>query len=328
MKNHYFCQMFARKGHIIRFYCSIVVALFLAMTVVSCGDDEDHIVPLQMNYSAGYLSSCLNGNGWKYVEAHEVNPDGSFDKHDWDEIYGGTPDQYLFEGDTIVTYSSLDDYPLKGYTKKIYSYNEDTNQMMSGSDELFRVLTVSENTLRLIKYNGISGDGKKTYLYAVYHKMSTEELSRYRNEYKYDIAKLNDNYPALPEKSRVMADDFTELATGTTWEYVEAHEVMWSKRYKKERFSFPEINKYNILQVTADSISFSQPADSLNRYAVSESMKYSYRPNSSAVVSDGNVVFYVYSISENSMQIVMDLPQSKSNYTQKTLFCKYTKKTD
>ncbi|MCD8296259.1 MAG: hypothetical protein LUC88_01645 [Prevotella sp.] len=318
--------MFVRLGHLFRYPSTIVVALLLAMTVISCGDDEDHIVPLQMNYSAGYISSCFNGYGWKYVESHEVNPDGSFEKQNWDEVYGGTPDQYLFEGDTIVVFSSLDDYPLKGYTKSVYSYNEDTNQLMSGSDELFRVLTMSENTLRLIKYNGFSSDGKKTYLYAVYRRMSSEELARYRNEYKYDIAKLNDNYPLLPEKTRITADSFTDLVSGTTWEYVEAHEVMWSKRYKKERFSSPEINRYNILHVSADSLSFSQLSDSLNRCLVSETMKYGYRPNSSAVVSDGNVVFYVYSISENSLQIVMDLLEPRSNYSKKTLFCKYRKK--
>ncbi len=298
------------------------------MAVASCGDDEDRIVPSQMNYSAGYLSSCLDGSGWKYVESHEVNKDGSFDKEDfWVDVYNGTPDQYMFKGDTITAFSYIADYPLKGFKKSAYRYNEQTNQLMSGDEELFKVLTVSENTLRIIKYNGLSGDGKKTYLYEVYRKMSYEELDYYRSTYLYNIAKLDVNYPVLPEKASVMPDNFTAIASEKAWQYVEGHEVLWSKRYKKEQFYSPEIYKVGMLYVSADSISFMYPNGSYGRYIAAESMKYGYRANSSAVVSDGNVVFYLYSLDENTMEVVIDLQQT---YKKKktALFCKYRRLTD
>ncbi len=309
-----------------------IVALVacLSLMIVACADDEDHTIPSMRNYSEGYLKSCLKDKGWKCVESHEVKSDGSFDKKDyWEGVYEESPDQYMFLPDTIVTFTLIEDYPLEGYTKDTYTFNEATNQLSSSSKEVFKVLTVDENTLKVIKHNGVDENGKDMYLYSIYRTMTPEELSNYKSNYIYDIEKLDKNYPLLPEMIRMMDEDFSYCIAPKGWKFVEAHKVMWSKRYDKNVLSTsPEEEAYMPMDyiISPSSIMIlPHKKDTLKSYQPI-TIKYSYRPNSSSIVYDGGTLFYIHGLTDDTLEVVIDLPHDKQQENSQ-LFCLYRRMT-
>ncbi len=306
----------------------MLLGICLSLTLTACTDDEEHSIPQMKNYSEGYLKSCLGGNGWKCVESHEVKSDGTFEKKDYfDGIYQEAPKEYFFALDTIYTYTTLEDYPLNGYTKGVFSFNEQTNQLFSDSIEIFKVLTIDETTLKLLKYNGIDGNGTKSYLYMIYHKMSPMDLLEYKSKYTFNLDSLEINYPLLPEKKILLEEDFIHMASGKGWKFLKAHKLMWGKRYKKEEFDFnPNTTKYKPKDYIISESSIAILSDDTLNPQKPIKKDYTYRANSSSIVCQNHTEFYLNSISDDTMEIIIDLPQYMHKENIK-LFCIYKRMT-
>ncbi len=305
---------------------AIATAALLLLAVASCTDDEERSVPPMMNYSAGYLASCLEGHGWRHVESHEVRGDGTLDRKDyWEGLYGESPDQYLFTGDTVTRYSRLEDYPLCGYTRDKYAYDEQTNRLTAGSRELFKVLYVGEDALKVISYNGLDAGGRKTYLYSAYRRMTDEELAAYRSGYTVDIGRLDADYPALPRQERVTEEDFIAAAAGKAWRLESTHEIMWSRRYRREAWNPGQAGDLPVpggFRITGSRITMLPHRADTAALREPVTAEYGYWANSSSVVVGGEPAFRVLGLDGERMLVTMSLPGEGGGEGTR-LFCVY-----
>ena len=195
----------------------LVLALSVS-TLVSCEEDEEALLPALSHITADDFAGTVSGKGWRYVESHEIRDGRICSKRDyWDGLIGGAPVNYAFTGDSITEFIYVDAYPIKGYRSRKYTFDEATNGLMSGGDEVMRIVSVSESELRIIKHEASTADGEPIYVYAVYRAMTPWELAECKAGYPYDLDTFDDDYPRLPEQQRLTPGDFASLAVGRGW---------------------------------------------------------------------------------------------------------------
>lgn len=212
--------------------CLMLMLTLAATTLMACDEEEDTRVPVPARVSAELFDSCVSGKGWRYVESHEIKSGGSTERRDyWAGPDGGAPVQYAFGGDSITTYMYIDTYPIKGYRRQKYTYDEATNTLKAGGTEVFKVVSVSPEELRIIRYEALKGDGMKIYTYATYRAMTPQELAAQRSSHPYDLDTFNERYPTLPEQENFTAADFTRYAVGYGWKCTEMHKMETAGRY-------------------------------------------------------------------------------------------------
>lgn len=306
---------------------NMLLLTFVMSALTACSEDEDLNIPIPQHMTAEYVIQTLDGKGWEHIESHEIKSNGTYKKEDyWNGMLYVIPPKHSFSGDTVTTYTSIDAYSVNGYRKKSYAYNEATNQIMAGGNELFRIISLDENELRLIKYQAIDGNGKKIYVYSVYRAMSSYELSECIYNHPYNIDLLNEQYPMLPEQMRITSEYFSRHAVGNGWKCIEAHKMEMDGRYNIANiFRDNDPSMPGNCFIATDTITW-LPQGQETPTSPAESMKYSYRPNSFYIATDTDNGFKIITLNDNEMRIVKKL-QGNNGGDMLELYCIYRKMT-
>lgn len=303
-------------------------ALFVMLTfffLTSCDEEDDARLPSIQLTTAQNLTRCVDGKGWRHVESHEIKTDGGIDKHDyWSGTTGSSPVQYSFSGGELSTYMYIDAYPISGYSTARYTFDEGTNRLMAGGNEVFTVLSVTPDELRIIKYQATTGNGGRIYVYSVYRAMTPAELSTLKKDYPYNLGTLDRDYPVMPEQKRITADDFARYAVGSAWHCAEAHETFTAYRYAAAPYvadkSRPAVPDY---EFTADTIYAVTPAAD-GTVSAPRAAAYTYRANGFYVETATGDVIKILSLTANEMITVQRLrPPSGGEHV--SLYCVYRK---
>lgn len=282
-----------------------LLLLVLAVPILtSCEDDEEGVLPVAVRITADEFTARVDGKGWQYVESHEIRSNGKFTRHDyWEDMTSGAPEQYSFSGDTVTTYMYIDAYPMNAYKNTEYTFDEATNRIMADGTEVMRVLSVTDNELRIIRRQASTADGRQIYVYAVYRAMTPYELNTLKAGHPYDIDSLDRQYPMLPRQQRLNANDFTANAVGQTWKCAEAHAMDLPGRYDISEFYTNTARLKPIdYNITADSLTIIT-TDPTTGETARTTMPYVYRPNGFYIETPGTTAIKIVSLTNDEMRI-------------------------
>ncbi len=125
------------------------------------------------------------GYGWKWINTYEIMENGELaQKTYWEDMYGGSPDQYYFAKDSVTRFFWADAIPADCYWTSAYTYDEKGNQVsIEHETPTLQLLKLEDSRLEAIEYLGQLGDGTKIYGYSIYRRMSDEELEECRKSY-------------------------------------------------------------------------------------------------------------------------------------------------
>ena len=305
----------------------LVLALSVS-TLVSCEEDEEALLPALSHITADDFADMVDGKGWRYVESHEIRDGRVYSKRDyWDGLIGGGPVHYAFSGDSITEFIYIDAYPINGYVSRKYTFDEATNCLMAGGDEVMRVVSVSENELRFIKHQASTADGEPIYVYAVYRAMTPWELAEFKSLYPYNLDSLDEEYPRLPEQQRLTADDFAALAVGRGWKCAEAHEMELNGRYKADSLQSSGTGLKPVdYYISADSLTVFS-SDAQGGGTATRSVAYDYRANGFYLETADRSGFRIVSLSPEEMRVVSLVHDSAADRYVR-LYCVYRRMTD
>lgn len=279
-------------------------------------------VPAPQPVLADYFTRCVSGKGWRYVESHEIKANGDIEKRDYWDGLGGAPVEYFFTADTVTTYMDIDAYPLKGYRSRRFAFDGVGGRLTAGGSEVFRLISVNPDTLRIVKYQAIRGDGTPVYVYATYCSMSAQELDTCRREHRYNLDTFNSLYPALPVQQRLTKADFMSLAVGYGWKCTEVYKMETPWRYDAENCRGVLTNLVGEdYFISADSLTL-YPRHALPRPGGAEKVKYTYLPNGFFVSTGLGTGFRVLSLCGDEMHILRRLP-SAGGEQPVSLYCVY-----
>lgn len=286
----------------------LVSALFLflsAMSFTSCDEDGDLIVPPVRHVSGAEFARLVDGKSWKYVESHELNGDGTMRKDGYfEDLIGIGPEQYSFSGDSVTTYMYLDAYPLKCHKVEKYTFQEGTNVIKAGQDDVFTVVSVSEDRLCILADKGSAADGKRMYVYSVYRAMAAGERPSLKELYPVNLNTIDEDYPLLPEQEDLTEADFTALAVGRTWRCAEVHGLFVTGRYDKADFFATDTWMNPIdYEITADSVYEvtrlgGRPEPVRTGYA------YTFNANGRYVETQGGTTFSILRLAGDEMHLI------------------------
>lgn len=169
------------------------------------------------------------GYGWKHVESHEIGEDGKCIKKEFYEgLVGGGPSKYFFAQDTFTKFFS---YGLlySCYREKGYFYREEDNHVIPEENypEL-QIVNVDNRFLYVIEIHG------SKYLYAMYEKMTEEELRECREVYSKNIEhtrgsilfKKNENGEwYLPGVDSISSEEFEETIVNNGWSHISSYKI-------------------------------------------------------------------------------------------------------
>ncbi|MBQ8990020.1 MAG: hypothetical protein IJ067_10050 [Prevotella sp.] len=131
------------------------------------------------------------GFGWCETETHVMKADGSIIQQDyWEGRNDGAPEMYdFFEGKMVSSlHGTINNAPYVFYCEDIASYDEVTGKVYGHRGEYFRILSVNDTEMRVIKQGGTepseNGIGKTVYLYVVLRVMTDEQLKNFRESYQ------------------------------------------------------------------------------------------------------------------------------------------------
>ncbi len=304
----------------------VITALFITLVIplfVSCDDDDDARMPSIRMMTAEEFTRCVDGKAWKHVDSYEIKSNGSISKNSyWDDMTGGAPVHYSFSGNTVTTYMYIDAYPINGYVTRQFTFDSGTNRLMAGQDEVFTVVDVNANELRLIQLEGITGDGKRIYVYSIYRAMTPGEATELKRSYLHNLATLNQDYPSMPEQQQITADDFSAMAVGRTWRCTEAHLVFVGHRYvAADFFATPSGLSPVDYEITADSL-YTLTADSITGTVSREAAAYDYRANGFYVETASGTAFHIISLTPDEMHMVQRRHAPVTS-TDISLYCIY-----
>lgn len=302
---------------------SVLISLLSVAILTSCDDDGDLAVPSIQLVSEADFTRLVDGKAWKYVESHEIKGDGTMAKADyWAGLIGGGPVQYSFSGGEMTTYMYIDSYPLKCYRTQEYTFAEGKNQIMSGSDDVFTVVSVSADRLCLIKHQATRADGEDIYVYAVYRAMTAYEQASLKQNYPYNLNTINEDYPEMPEQTAVTEADFADLAVNQAWQCTEAHALFVSNRYCAADFfaSNTELKPIDY-EITADSI-YETTRGGNPSTDMRKGYTYTFNANGRFVETHGGTTFRIISLTADEMHTVQTREVS-GNGKQTSLYCIY-----
>ena len=306
---------------------TIFLLAFTMSILTACSEDEDFNIPIPQQMTAEYVMTTLDRKGWLHVESHEIKSNGTFEKEEyWSGLLGASPSEYSFSGDSVTTYSYIDAYPISGYWKRSCTYDEGTNRLMADGKEMFRIISLTENEMKLIKYQAIDGSGKKIYVYSIYRAMSSAELAECIKDHPYDLDSLNDKYPTLPEQMRITSEYFSRYAVGKGWKCTEAHRMEMAGRYDVANIYSDNGHDmaYNCF-IAADTITW-LPQRSEAAATANESIRYTYRANSFQIDAGADRGFRIITLNDHEMRIVRRL-QGNNGEGIMELYCIYRKMT-
>lgn len=304
----------------------LVSALFISLTLfvlTSCDEDGDLVVPPVRHVSGAEFARLVDGKSWKYVESHELNGDGTMRKADYfEDLIGIGPEQYSFSGDSVTTYMYLDAYPLKCHKVEKYTFQEGTNVIKAGQDDVFTVVSVSEDRLCILADKGSAADGKRMYVYSVYRAMAAGERPSLKELYPVSLNTIDEDYPLLPEQEDLTEADFTALAVGRTWRCAEAHGLFVTGRYDKADFFATDTWMNPIdYEITADSVYEvtrlgGRPEPVRTGYA------YAFNANGRYVETQGGTTFSILRLAGDEMHLIQQRYNTAGGSSAR-LYCVY-----
>ena len=303
-----------------------VPVLFLFLSVISftsCDEDGELVVPSVQLVSEADFTRLVDGKAWKYIESHEIKGDGTMMKSDyWRGLIGGAPEQYSFSGGEITTYMYIDSYPMKCYRTIKYTFAEGKNQVMSGANDVFTVVSVSADRLCIIKHQATKADGEDIYVYAVYRAMTDYEQASLKQNYPYNLSTINKDYPEMPEQTAVTEADFTDFAVNQAWQCTEAHALFVGNRYCAADFfaSDTELKPVDY-EITADSI-YETTRGGNPSTDTRKGYKYTFNANGRFVETQGGTTFRIISLTADEMHTVQTR-EAGTDGKQADLYCIY-----
>ena len=240
----------------------------------------------------------------------------------WDGLVGGAPVQYGFSGDSITTYMYIDAYPMKCYKAARYTFEEGANRVVSGSTDVFTVVSVSRDRLCIIRRQATRADGNDVYVYAVYRAMTAYEQAALKQDYPYNLDTMDEDYPRLPEQEAVTDADFAALAVGRAWRCAEAHALVFANRYSKDGF-FTDGTRLKPVdyEITADTVyEITQGEDP--SASVREGYAYTFNANGRYVETQGGTTFHILRLTDDEMHLVQERADPVSGKAVR-LYCIY-----
>ncbi|MDD2951561.1 MAG: hypothetical protein PHC95_00105 [Parabacteroides sp.] len=172
------------------------ILFLLSGILVACGNDKwefdfekgDHgewTLPNLEPLSKTEFEQEIVGYGWKWIDTYEIEENGKLaQKPYWEDMIGGSPDQYYFAKDSVTRFFWADAIPADCYWTTAYTYEEKGNQVSTAHGETsLQLLKLEDSKLEAIEYLGQRGDGIKVYGYSIYQRMSDEELEKCRKSY-------------------------------------------------------------------------------------------------------------------------------------------------
>lgn len=181
----------------------LCMAVGLCLGLSSCSDDDgwtfrfdengECYAPSVSPISQAEFEEKVVGNAWQHVSTHEIGRDGKcLPVEYYEEMCGGGPTTYFFENsNTLTSYYYADAIPASGFRTSAYNYEAGANRITTtGSTAILQLLSTDGKRMEVIKYLGVRGDGTEVYGYAIYRKMSQEELERCQKNYPVDFANL------------------------------------------------------------------------------------------------------------------------------------------
>ncbi|MDO4159384.1 MAG: hypothetical protein Q4D41_02890 [Prevotellaceae bacterium] len=304
----------------------VFLAVFAAI-LTACGEDGELAVPLPQDVSEEYLEECVSGKGWIEVVSHEIKSNGILDKRDyWQLPDVGSPVSFYFQNDSITIFHAIGTYQVNGYNTEKFTYDNVLHSLKNGEEEIFKILSVTPDEIRLVKYQELNGDGEKIYIYSVYRKMTDNELAECKQSHPYNLATFNDEYPLLPEQMQITLNDFAQKVVGHGWKCTEVHELETDNRYKAndivnsaKRFSLDNI------YISADSLITLPTAKSYVSSLINKT-KYNYRANGYYISTESGSGLRILSVSSNEMKVIYNAGNENEKSAER-LFCIYKRMT-
>ena len=303
-----------------------IASLFLFLSVISftsCDEDGDLALPSVQLVSEPDFTSLVEGKAWKYVESHEIKDNGTMCKADyWDGLVGSAPVQYGFSGGALTTYMYIDAYPIHCYKAAKYTFEEGTNRVVSGSTDVFTVVSVSQDRLCIIRRQATRADGNDVYVYAVYRAMTAYEQAELKQDYPYNLDTMDEDYPQLPEQETVTETNFAALAVGKAWRCAEAHALVFANRYSKDGF-FTDGTQLKPVdyEITADTVyEITQGEDP--SAPVRKGYAYTFNANGRYVETQGGTTFHILRLTDDEMHLVQERADPASGKAVR-LYCIY-----
>ena len=240
----------------------------------------------------------------------------------FEDLIGIGPEQYSFSGDSVTTYMYLDAYPLKCHKVEKYTFQEGTNVIKAGQDDVFTVVSVSEDRLCILADKGSAADGKRMYVYSVYRAMAAGERPSLKELYPVNLNTIDEDYPLLPEQEDLTEADFTALAVGLTWRCAEAHGLFVTGRYDKADFFATDTWMNPIdYEITADSVYEvtrlgGRPEPVRTGYA------YTFNANGRYVETQGGTTFSILRLAGDEMHLIQQRYNTAGGRSAR-LYCVY-----
>lgn len=290
--------------------------------LVSCDDDDARVPSVKLMTAQEFMAS-VEGKGWQYVESHEIKSNGNIDKSDWwYGIDGAGPNLYSFSGDELTTYMYLDAYPIDAYTTRTFTFDGATNSLMADGEVVFTVVSVDENTLRLILPSSSTEGTSGANLYAVYRAMTADELSATKEKYSINLNTLDQDYPLIPAQETITAESFAANIVGSTWHCAEVHETFLTERYEAEPFTPDWLwQTPPDYEFTADSLYTITPSSG-GAEATREGTTYTYRSNGFYVETASGDIIRILRLTADEMVAIVNLRQPAGRYDV-DLYCVY-----
>ena len=186
----------------------ILKALLLVtvvVTMVACGEEEFDVFNLfdttnyeipttkdRENVSKSTFDNSIVGYGWKEIETHEINPDGSYTRENyWAYRDGDGPKVYEFLPEEAITYF-FNDADLTGdsFRRESCSYNENGNIISLDGYPTIRIIHFGETKIKAVVRAGVTFDRdansyRNVFLYVTLQRMSAEELEKEREAHNF-----------------------------------------------------------------------------------------------------------------------------------------------
>ena len=144
-------------------------------------------VPVQQAVSAADFMRYVVGHGWREAHTFDMNDDVTQYFNVQYRATGWGPSRYVFGEDMVTGFYYIDHVPANVYCDGSMRYDETSNKIYFGDNDLFTLLSVNDTEIHAIKEAGVKDDHaggmKAVYHYVVLQRMTDEELQKTRDTY-------------------------------------------------------------------------------------------------------------------------------------------------